>query len=143
MRPNVWTTETIFVLQVDKSWAPHSYQPLVCVCGGAPVSRSRESISFIIIIFKRTFYCLGGEMLVRRERSSLASFFFCLHKLNKQTDLKGQHNLYCFIVFICGRLCHLTSFKQCSGNYFPLRTDCSFTDGNKYFRVFISTSFIV
>ena len=44
-----------------------------------------------------------------------------LNKLNKQTDLKGQHN-FCFTLFILDRPCHLSSFKQCSGPYFALRT---------------------
>ena len=55
-------------------------------------------------------------------------FFFYLIKLNyqlylfswlnKQTDLRGQHNLYCLTLFMCGRPCHLSSFKQCSGTLF-------------------------
>ena len=40
--------------------------------------------------------------------------------LNKQTDLKGRHNLYCFNLFMCGGPCHLSSFKQCSGALFSL-----------------------
>ena len=30
-------------------------------------------------------------------------------------DLTGQHSLYCFNQFICGGLCHLSSYKQSSG----------------------------
>ena len=56
--------------------------------------------------------------------------------LNKQTDLKGQHSLYCFTVFICGGPCHLPSFIQCSGTLFS--SDQLFT----YFWVCIITPLI-
>ena len=28
---------------------------------------------------------------------------------NKQIELKGQHRLYCFTLFICGGPCHLST----------------------------------
>ena len=39
------------------------------------------------------------------KREMLIGCFFLLsrlHKLNKQTDLKGQHKLYCLILVVCG-----------------------------------------
>ena len=45
----------------------------------------------------------------------------CLHdwiNRNKETDLKEQHDVYCFTLFLCGGPCHLSSFKQCSGALF-------------------------
>ena len=54
-------------------------------------------------------------------------FFFSLNKLNYQTrnvfltNLKGQHNVYCFTLFRCGGPCHLSSFKttKAMGCYYP------------------------
>ena len=37
-------------------------------------------------------------------------------KVNKQSDLKGQHNFNRYTLFICGGPCHLSSFEQCSGD---------------------------
>ena len=38
--------------------------------------------------------------------------------MTEQTDLKGQHSLYRFAVFLFGGPCHLYSFKQCAGTLF-------------------------
>ena len=35
--------------------------------------------------------------------------------MDKQTDLKGQHNCVVLFYFICGKPCQLPSFKQWSG----------------------------
>ena len=40
-------------------------------------------------------------------------------KLNKEADLKGQHFCpvsYCLTLFTFGGPCHLSNFKQCSGD---------------------------
>ena len=44
----------------------------------------------------------------------------------ERSSTNRQHTSYCFTVFICGGPCHLSSFTQSSGCYFPLRTACLF-----------------
>lgn len=46
-------------------------------------------------------------MLMRKEKSSLTDFFFCLNQTVFMIDLKGQHNLYCSTSFRCGEPCYL------------------------------------
>ena len=68
-------------------------------------------------------------------KTVILCFLFCV------SDLKGQH---WFTLFTGGGPCHLSSFKQCSGPYFPLTTACLFTCGkNTYFWVCTITSLIL
>ena len=45
--------------------------------------------------------------MLKQTKQSDTLCFLGLNKLNKQTDLKWQHNFF----FICGGLCHLSTFK--------------------------------
>ena len=67
-----------------------------------------------IIALKGSLSGFGEDILIRRERSSLAEFL-SLNKQNKQTDLKG-HNFIpsCFFIFVGS--CYLSSFKKYSGD---------------------------
>ena len=55
--------------------------------------------------------------------------------LSEQTDLKGQHHLYPLTVFICGGPCHLSSFKQCSGDLNSSENSLFIQCWNEYVRL--------
>ena len=75
------------------------------------------SLSFLFnsvcpLWFPVTISSVGGCIVIKTIR--LGSW---QNNLNKQTDLKGQHNFsYYFTLFVCGGLCHLSSCRQCSGD---------------------------
>ena len=111
----------------------------VCLCSCFPQTTQctlNVVICLFIFLIKGLLCSFGKDISIRRERSSLTNFlntetnyvnkpslFSWQDKLNKQTDLKGQPDFmlfyfFFFFFFICGGLCHLFSFKRCSGTVF-------------------------
>ena len=79
------------------------------------------------------------QMLMRREISSLADFFFFFmpKTLNKQTDL--QRTTHCFTLFVCGGPCHLSYLSNSVlGPYFPLRATWLLTYRNSLYYYLIN-----
>ena len=74
-------------------------------------------------------------------------FCWCLNKLDKQTDLKGQHNFRLFCFGYTWRWRTLPPFLRHTvfwGTSCPLRTACLFTYGrNAYFWLCIIASLIL
>ena len=62
------------------------------------------------------------------KQTTETHFVYCHDRINliNILTLKNNTTSYCFTLFICGRSCHLWSFKQCSGLYFILRAPCLF-----------------
>ena len=58
-------------------------------------------------------------MPTQTEKKKTFGFHDCINWMNKLT-LKDNTVSYCFALFICGGPCHLSSFKQCSGNLISL-----------------------
>lgn len=91
-----------------------------------PVKGSFQTLAAQQLFLLKVHCVVKKKKKNRRERASLADFLIpnlkntlALNKLNKPTDLKEQHNLYCF-TYICGGPRHLSSFKQRSGNFVSL-----------------------
>ena len=61
---------------------------------------------------------------MRKEICLLADLFLATHKLDKQTELRGEHISYCLPFFICGGPCHLSSSKQSFGTLFSSENGC-------------------
>ena len=79
------------------------------------------------MLFKKEIKKLGTQFLSEEKDLHCVIFlpnklnkqsllFSRLNKLNKQTELKDNTISYCFSLYICGGPCHLSSFKQCSGD---------------------------
>ena len=52
---------------------------------------------------------------MNQQKKKKLSLFSWLNKGNKQTDLRGQYNFILFY-FMFGGPCHISIFKQCSGD---------------------------
>ena len=85
-------------------------------------------------------YCAFKGALWGRNFNQKRKFFIdrfsYINKLNKQT------NSQCFTLIICGGPCHLSSFKQCSGDFIFQQLVYSVTEKIKYIWVCIFTSLI-
>ena len=134
------------ILKTNKHWSV-KYQMSAFSC-----RLCMNQVLHTMYILKVQYAVSGEDILIRRGGSSLTDCsrrdkrHICFHEWtnwNKKTDLKGQHSFT--VLLICGGPCHLSSFKQCSGDLIVLWERCSlFSYGkNKYIWVCFITSLIL
>ena len=120
VRSNVWLTSLhayVFLLTPDKTTSSQEFirqvQPAVSHSG---LKRLREDMNQSCAVpFRRGIRGQNFPRLLIYARTNQINELSLFSWPNKQSELQRQHS-FLPLLLICGRPCHLSSFKQCSGD---------------------------